>query len=231
MPELRVDRDMTFPGNGDSSPGFLAVPEAAAPVPGLVVIQEVFGLNEDIRGIARRFAQEGYTVLAPDLYHGPEASDLEEARKLRTDMDTERAERDLDSAVRHLKSLDVVAGGPVGVIGFCMGGFLSLGTAIRNGNIGAAAVFYGGGGVPEGLSQIRCPVFGAYGAEDAGIPLERVEELRKGLEAQGIEHEVHIYQGAGHSFFNDVMPGYYREEAAKEAWGHVLAFFARILKR
>ncbi|MSQ40524.1 MAG: hypothetical protein EXR55_02455 [Dehalococcoidia bacterium] len=131
--------------------------------------------------------------------------------------------------MRYLKSLGTVAGGPVGAIGFCMGGSLCLQTTIRNPNLAAAAVFYGGGPVPEGLPRIRSSIFGAYGIEDQGIPLERIQELEHSLQDHGVDHEIRVYEGDGHSFFNQVLPGYYREAAAREAWGHVLAFFARTL--
>lgn len=245
MYQLEMDQDMTLTTmelfqnrqrqtdavskNTHAGPGFLAIPKVDGRVPGIVVLQEVFGLNDDIRRIAREFAMEGYAVFAPDLYEGLVTSDLDEARKLRSNMDTQKAGRDIDEAVRYLKSLDVVGGGPVGVIGFCMGGSLSLGTAIRNESIGAAAVFYGGGGVPENLDNIRCPIFGAYGIEDTGIPIEAVDALREALDAQSIDNEIHIYDKAGHSFFNDVMPGSYRSEVAELSRQHVLAFFGRVL--
>ena len=245
MHELEINQDMTLTTmellqnrqrqttdiskDSHAGPGFLAIPKVEGQVPGLVILQEVFGLNDDIRRIAREFAMEGYAVFAPDLYGGLVTNDLDEARKLRGNMDVEKAGRDIDEAVRYLKSLDAVAGGPVGVIGFCMGGSLSLGTAMRNRDISAAAIFYGGGGVPENLEQIRCPIFGAYGIEDTGIPIQVVEEFRQALDAHSIENEIHIYEKAGHSFFNDVMPGSYRNEVAEISRRDVLDFFERVL--
>jgi len=238
MSSLEIDKQISFPINGSPAPGHLAVPSASGPMPGIVVIQEVFGLNDDIRDIARRFAGEGYAVLAPDLYHGDESIDLEEARKYRMAMNMEQAERELDSAVRYLRALPKVNGLPVGVIGFCMGGGLCLNTAIRSSApgtaaIGAAAIFYGGGDLPanEQLQRIQCPIFGAYGSEDTGIPPDKVQQFQVQLEANGVDNEIHIYEGAGHSFFNTARPSEFNAGAADKAWSHVTAFFARALQQ
>lgn len=238
MDSLERDEHIEFPINGSPALGHLAIASASEPLPGIVVIQEVFGLNDDIRDIARKFAREGYAVLAPDLYHGDESIDLEEARKFRMAMNMERAESELDSAVRYLRALPEVKGSPIGVIGFCMGGGLSLSTAIRSSipgtaAIDAAAIFYGGGDLPSNdqLQRIKCPIFGAYGSEDSGIPPEKVEQFQVLLDANGIENDIHIYKGAGHSFFNTARPSEFNAEAAQEAWGHVTAFFAKSLKR
>jgi carboxymethylenebutenolidase len=237
MSSLAVDKQISFPINGSQASGHLAVPFSSGLMPGIVVIQEVFGLNDDIRDIARKFAGEGYAVLAPDLYHGNESIELEEARKYRMAMNMEQVERELDSAVRYLSSLPEVNGLPIGVIGFCMGGALCLNTAIRSSSpgtaaIGAAAIFYGGGDLPsdDQLQRIQCPIFGAYGSEDSGIPPEKVRQFQVQLETNGIDNEIHIYQGAGHSFFNTARPSEFDGEAAEESWNHVTAFFVRALQ-
>jgi carboxymethylenebutenolidase len=239
MNSFKIDKHISFPINGSPAPGHLVVPSSSSPLPGIVVIQEVFGLNDDIRDIARKFAGEGYAVLAPDLYHGDESIDLEEARKYRMAMDMKQAERELDSAVRYLGALPEVSGLPVGVIGFCMGGGLCLNTAIRSSapgtaGIGAAAIFYPGGGdllSDNQLQRIRCPIFGAYGAEDSGMPPEKIRQFQAQLEANGIDNEIHIYQGAGHSFFNTARPSEFNARAAAEAWTHVITFFGRALQQ
>ena len=105
MNSFEIDEHISFPINGNPAPGHLVVPDRSGPMPAIVVIQEVFGLNDDIRDIARKFASQGYVTLAPDLYHGEESIDLEEARKFRMAMNMEQAEQELDSAVRYLRAL------------------------------------------------------------------------------------------------------------------------------
>lgn len=238
MNSFEIDDHISFPINGSQAPGHLVVPDTAGPMPGIVVIQEVFGLNDDIRDIARKFASEGYVTLAPDLYHGDESIDLEEARKFRMAMNMEQAERELDSAVRYVRALPKVNGSPIGVIGFCMGGGLCLNTAIRSSGPGtaaidAAAIFYGGGDLPseDQVRRIECPIFGAYGADDHGIPPEKIDQFQRLLDTNEVKSELHIYEGAGHSFFNTARPSEYNAQAADEAWSHVTAFFSKALKR
>ena len=237
MNSFEIDEHISFPINGNPAPGHLVAPDRSGPMPAIVVIQEVFGLNDDIRDIARKFASLGYVTLAPELYHGEESIDLEEARKFRMAMNMEQAEQELDSAVRYLRALPKVDGSPVGVIGFCMGGGLCLNTAIRSSGPGtaaidAAAIFYGGGDLPsdDQVRQIKCPIFGAYGAEDHGIPPEKIHQFQSLLNASNVQNELHIYEGAGHSFFNTARPSEFNETAAGEAWSHVTAFFANALK-
>ena len=116
------------------------------------------------------------------------------------------------------------------MIGFCMGGGLTLETAIRGGDIAAGACFYGGTQTDlNDVGNISIPIFCAYGADDHLITLDQVEEIRKALETNDVEHELRIYQGAGHSFFNEVKPDWYRSDTSHEAWGHVQNFFNHAL--
>ena len=232
MAKIKTAEEITFKINGEHTPGYLAVPEATAPVPGVIVIQEVWGLNDDIKRIARMFAEAGYAALSPDLYHGNESEEMEEARKFAMAMQKDRAAKDIDAAIRYLKALPEVQGSPVAMIGFCMGGGLTLETAIRGGDIAVGACFYGGTQTDlQNVSNISIPIFCAFGADDHLITLEQVEEIRKALETNSIDHELRVYQGAGHSFFNEVKPDWYRSGTSQEAWGHVRAFFDRALQQ
>ena len=232
MAKIKTAEEITFKINGEHTPGYLAVPEASAPVPGVIVIQEVWGLNDDIKRIARMFAEAGYAALSPDLYHGNESAEMEEARKFAMAMQKDRAAKDIDAAIRYLKALPEVQGSPVAMIGFCMGGGLTLETAIRGGDIAVGACFYGGTQTDlQSVGNISIPIFCAFGADDHLITLEQVEDIRKALQTNNIDHELRVYQGAGHSFFNEVKPDWYRSGTSQEAWEHVRAFFDRALQK
>ncbi|HZQ35055.1 MAG TPA: dienelactone hydrolase family protein [Dehalococcoidia bacterium] len=225
-----VTESVTFPSNGGQGMGYLARPDDGAAHPGVVVIQEWWGLEEHIKDVARRLAREGFVALAPDLYHGRVTGEPDEARKLAMGLDRDRAVKDLDGAVDFLCGMSQVAPKQVGMVGFCMGGGLTLLMACRNADLGAAAVFYGGNmGSPDLLRQLHCPLFGAFGERDEGIPLERVEALKEGLQQSGQPVEIRIYPGAPHAFFNDTRPSY-RPEAAQDAWQRTLALFHERLR-
>ncbi|MSP21464.1 MAG: dienelactone hydrolase family protein [Dehalococcoidia bacterium] len=212
--------------DGISVSGYLAEP-AGTPIAGLIVIQEWWGLNHDIKNIADRYAADGFLALAPDMYHGTMATEPDEARKYAMGLDRDLAAREIDAAIKWLKSNRGVA--KVGCTGFCMGGGLTLATAIRPGsNVDAVHVYYGGG-MPdaETIGRIKVPVMGSYGANDGGIPVAQVEMLRDTLVKAGVEADVKIYEGAGHSFFND-GPAHH-EPSAADSWKRSCAWFRKHL--
>ena len=216
-----------FERDGIQVSGYLSRP-SAAPRAGMIVIQEWWGLNDDIKEIADRYAAEGYLALAPDMYHGQVASEPDEAMKLAMALERDRAATEIDAAIGWLKASQGVA--KVGCVGFCMGGGLTLATALRpSSGVDAAHVYYGGG-MPEGaaLSQIRVPVMGSYGGEDASLPAERVDELREALTSSGVENDIKLYEGAGHSFFNQGHA--HHPAAAADSWERSKAWFGRHLQ-
>ncbi|HZP56542.1 MAG TPA: dienelactone hydrolase family protein [Dehalococcoidia bacterium] len=218
-----------YPANGVPGMGFLARPDDDAAHPGVIVIQEWWGVDDHIRDVARRLAGEGFVALAPDLYHGESASEPDEARKLVMHMNREQAMKDLTGAVAYLRSLPRVAPKRLGCIGFCMGGSLTLALAAASPEIAAAAPFYAGmQPPPEQLAKIDAELFCAFGADDQGIPLETVRKFETTLKDHGRRVEVKVYDGAPHSFFNDTRPSY-RPEAAQDAWARSLALFRRAL--
>jgi carboxymethylenebutenolidase len=229
MPEI-VTEEVSFPANGAEAPGYLARPDDSDSHPGVVVIQEVWGLEEHIKDVVRRFAREGFVAVAPDLYRGKVAIELEEARKIRMALELDQTMRDLQGALTYLKGRADVAPKRLGAIGFCMGGSLTQHIALASSDLGAAAALYGGRGAPEPeeLANIQCELLAVYGEEDQGIPMERVEALRAALQRANKPHEIVVYPGAPHAFFNDTRPSY-REEAAKDAWRRTLALFRRVL--
>lgn len=213
---------LQFVQDGIEVSGYLAEP-AGTPTAGLVVIQEWWGLNDDIKNIADRYAAEGFLAFAPDMYHGNLATEPDEARKYAMGLDRDLAAREIDAAIKWLKENKGVE--RVGCTGFCMGGGLTLATAIRPGsNVDAVHVYYGGG-MPdaETIARIKVPVMGSYGAEDQGIPVPQVETLRDTLVKAGVPTDVKIYDGAGHSFFND-GPAHH-EPSAADSWTRSLAWF------
>lgn len=217
--------DTNFEHDGLAVNGYLSEPEDAAKA-GLIVIQEWWGLTPDIKEIADRYAVEGYLAFAPDLYHGAVATEPDEARKLAMSMERDLAAREIDAAIGWLKSVRGVR--KVGVVGYCMGGGLSLATAIRPGSNADAVHVYYGGGMPaaEQIATISVPVLGSYGEDDAGIPVEQVEMLRDTLAKQDTPSDIMIYPGAGHSFFNDTRPSY-NEAAAIDSWLRSVEWFDR----
>ncbi|TAJ18433.1 MAG: dienelactone hydrolase family protein [Dehalococcoidia bacterium] len=215
----------TVDHNGMKVMGYLAEP-AGTPKGGMIVIQEWWGLTDDIRAIADRYAAEGYLAFAPDLYHGQVASEPDEARKFVMALERDLAAREIDAGIAWMK--DVRGVKKVGCVGYCMGGGLTLATAMRpTSKVDAAHVYYGGG-MPsdEALAAIKVPVLGSYGATDAGIPKEQVDRLRAALTKAGVPNDITLYEGAGHSFFNDTKPSFHPSSAA-DSWTKSLAWFAK----
>jgi carboxymethylenebutenolidase len=220
---------VNFARTGGTTAGYLAKP--AHPGPGVIVIQEWWGLVPHIEGVADRLVAEGFVALAPDLYHGRTTRSPDEAGKMMMSLRIEDAARDLDGAISYLKEQPEVTGPKVGTIGFCMGGALSLFAACRNRDVGACVVFYGGHpNVKPDLAALQAPVLGLYGGKDGSVTPEVVADLDRRLAALGKRHEFHTYPDAAHAFFNDTRPGVYDPEASADAWARTLAFLRRELK-
>ena len=193
-----------FPFAGGNTGGYLASPKQGSG-PGVIVIQEWWGLVDHIKDLCDRFAQEGFVALAPDLYHGKSTKSPDEAGKLMMAMRIDEAERDLTAAAQYLLTLDSTTSDKVGVVGFCMGGALALYTATKNPQIGASVVFYGGHPkVKPDLPNLHAPVLGLYGEKDRSVTPASAHELERQVKALGKQIEVKVYPGADHGFFNDM---------------------------
>jgi carboxymethylenebutenolidase len=227
MPDI-ITTETEFAANGGTDTGYLARPDDGGTHPGVIVIQEWWGLDAHIKSIADRFAREGFVALAPDLYHGAVATEPDEARKLVMGLNRAQALKDVLGAVRHLQSLDAVAPKKVGGIGFCMGGAMTLALAAATPDVAAAAPFYGGFLSPDDVKKVQAEMFCAYGAEDAGMPVAKVREFEGVLKDAGRNATVKVYDGAPHSFFNDTKDSF-RPAAAEDAWKQSLALFRRVL--
>lgn len=223
-------RMIEFPINAHNAPGYLAQPADGQPHPGVVVIQEWWGLVPHIKDVAERFAREGFIALAPDLYHGQAADEPDEARKLAMALDANRAVQEIAAAARYLKKMQHIAPQKVGVVGWCMGGGLSLSTAAHHADlIGATVVFYGRPLTASDTAKLRVPVLGLYAEHDHGIPVEAVKAFEAEMQKQQVPHAVHVYPGTSHAFFNDTRPQIYQAAAAQDAWQKTLAWFRKFL--
>jgi carboxymethylenebutenolidase len=221
---------VSFPSDGRTTEGYLATP-ASGKGPGVVVIQEWWGLVPHIKDVCDRFAADGYVALAPDLYHGKSTTSPDEAGKLMMAMRIDEAEKDLRGAIQYLVDHDATTGNKVGTVGFCMGGALSLYAATKNPQVGACVVFYGGHpNVKPDLAKLQAPVLGLYAERDGFVTPESVRELERQLKASGKSAEMHIYPDSDHAFFNNERPEVYNEAAAKDAWQRMLKFYGAHLK-
>lgn len=218
---------INFPANGGDANGYLARPAEGGPFPGVVVIQEWWGLNPNICDIANRIAAEGYVALAPDLYHGQITAEPDEAQKIMMGLEEPSALVDMNGAVAALQARDDVRSDSIGVTGFCLGGGMSLLLAMHNPAVRAAAPFYGIPGEGMGAaSQIEGAVTGFFAGKDDWINAEAVASIGSALADNGVRHELHMYDDAEHGFFNDTNEGVYHAEAAADAWAKLKAFFA-----
>lgn len=219
--------------DGKDLSGYLATPAKREGAPGIVVIQEWWGLNEQIRGVADRLAASGYVVLVPDLYRGSMTVEEEEAHHLMEQLDfADAASQDIRGAVQYLKSLTQ----QVGVTGFCMGGALTLLALNAIPELAAGVVFYG---MPplEYLDPgaIKVPVQAHWATQDEFFPVEGVDKLEEKLASAGVDFEFHRYL-AHHAFANETAVGsgriagtQYDPVWAQLAWDRALTFFGRTL--
>jgi len=221
---------VNFKSNGGTTTGYLAVPESGNG-PGVVVIQEWWGLVDHIKDVCDRFASDGFVALAPDVYHGEVAKSPDEAGKMMMALRIDEAEKDLSGAVNYLLENFATAGNKVGTVGFCMGGALSLYAATKNNNVGACVVFYGiHPNVKPDLQNLRGPVLGIYAERDKSVPLATVHELEQKIKALDKPVETHIYPGTDHAFFNDTRPEVYNAAAATDAWRRTIEFLRKNLE-
>ncbi len=219
-------QNVTFASNGGQAHGYRAVPPTGSG-PGLVVIQEWWGLDEHMADLVDRFAAEGFVTLAPDLFGGRVAHDADTAGQLLSELPVDRAARDLRGTVDFLLADDAVTSTTVGAVGFCMGGGFVLLLAAQEGDrISAAVPFYGvGPAVPDQFRGITAPVQGHYGEQDAMYPVDaaRAQEQQMRQESQATVE--FFYYPAGHAFHNDRdRLGTYDPESAELAWARTLEF-------
>jgi carboxymethylenebutenolidase len=220
-------QNVTFPSNGGQAHGYLATPSSGSG-PGVIVIQEWWGLDDHIVDIADRLAGEGFVALAPDLYGGKLAHDANEAGEFLGSLDVGQAAKDLGGSVDYLLGLDSVTSSTVGTVGFCMGGGFVLFLAANAGSkVSAAVPFYGVGPGLENadLSKITAAVLGHYAEGDAFYPVEEAHKLEQTLRDAGVDVTFYYYPDLGHAFHdNENKLGNYDKDAASLAWTRTLDF-------
>ncbi len=216
---------MAAPANVDSARQVLGL-EAGSALPGVIVIQEWWGLNDNIKAMARRLAGEGYRALAVDLYGGQVATQSEQAQQL-----VQRALQNQPALIENLRAayryLAEEQNAPrVGVVGWCFGGAMSLQAALALPKELDATVIYYGRLVEDraALTKLEMPILGFFGGQDDGIPLEQVRAFEQTLKDLGKEVEIHVYENAGHAFANPTGNNY-DAGAAEDSWARTLAFF------
>jgi carboxymethylenebutenolidase len=223
-----------FPSNGNTASGYLATP-AGGSGPGLIVLQEWWGLSPELKAMCDKLAGEGFVALAPDLYHGELAghTEMDKAAQLMTNLPPDRAARDMGGAVDYLLGLDATTGSSVGVTGYCMGGMLSLVLAAQQGDkIGAVVPYYGfpqGDAEPD-WSGLTAPVLGHMAENDDFFPPAAATALEEKLRGLGKDATIHVYPGTGHAFASGHNAlGTANEEAAALAWSRSMDFLRQHL--
>jgi carboxymethylenebutenolidase len=223
---MPITATVTFKSETGDAKGHLARPGKG--VPGVIVLQEWWGLVPHIKDVAGRFAAQGYLALAPDLYHGKSTLEAAEAEHLMKGLDWGRAAKEIAGAVTYLR--DVEGATRIGVTGFCMGGALAVIAATQPG-VDAYVAFYGF--PPAGaaaLDQIVAPGLILFGEDEPYFSVPDARAFAEAQRARGREADVVVYPGAGHAFFNDTRPEAYREGAANYAWRRTLDHFGRHLR-
>lgn len=217
-----------FRSNGGSSQGYLAIPESGSG-PGVVIIQEWWGLNDQIREVCDSWAADGFVALAPDLYHGVVTKEPDEAGKILMGLNLEQAAKDMVGAVDALAAHDAVSSDGVGVVGFCAGGALALWLAtLRPETVRACAPYYGIIGFPATTpdwSKLAGPVQGHYAENDDYASPEAVAEFADMLRGLGKSVEIFTYPGTEHAFTNHQRPEVYAPDATKLAYDRTKTFF------
>ena len=222
---------ISFPSGSETISGYLAVPEGSGKKPGIVVIQEWWGLNDFVKKKADHFASEGYVALAPDLYRGKVATDADTAHQLMRGMPEDRAMRDLKAAVAALRARPDVDPKRIASVGWCMGGGYSLALAFAEPTLAGTVVYYGRLVTdPATISSLRVPVLANFGGQDQGISPESVRAFEKQAKGAGRSVDFKIYPDAGHAFASSSDPKVFRDADAKDADARAEAFLARTLK-
>src|SRR5256884_755544 len=209
-------RMVEFPANGGTASGYLSTP-AAGRGPGVLVIQEWWGLVRQIKSVCDRFAGEGFTALAPDMYHGKSADEPDAAGKLFMALNIAQADRDLRGAAKYLAGHSSTA--KLGVVGFCMGGQLALFAATLNPSIAATVNFYGvHPNVKPDYAKLSGPVLGLFGEKDGFVSPEVARGVEAAIKKADKQVEIKIYPGRDHAFFNDENKAAYDKADADDAW-------------
>jgi carboxymethylenebutenolidase len=218
--------------NGNGAYAYVAQPDDNAKHPGLVLIQEWWGIEPHIRDLAQKLAAEGFVVAVPDLYHGKIVTEPNEAQKMVMMIggNIDKAAREIIGALETVKAMPNVDPKKLGIMGFCVGGMMTFFVASRYADLGAVVPFYPGGydPTPEEVAKVNAPVLAFYGRRDDSIPMEQVDKIEKLYRAAGKDYTAKVYD-AGHAFINPDH-GMGNEQAAAEAWPLAVNFLKEKLR-
>lgn len=216
--------------DGTEFTAFLARPVAEGPYPGIIMIHEWWGLNDQVRSMAHVLAGEGYVVLAVDLFNGSVATTTEGALANLRDNPNNITVPKMQAAVEYLKEMPDVDPAKIASLGWCYGGGQSFQLGI-NEELQGVVIYYGRISTNSTeLMELKEPVLGLFGEEDISIPAEDVREFERLLKAQGTSADIHIYEGAGHAFANPTNTQAFRKEQAMDAWNKTLDFLDQNLR-
>ena len=219
-----------FSTNGTTGSGYLAGSKSGVG-PGVIVIQEWWGLVDHIKDVVDRLGAAGFVALAPDLYDGETTDSPDDAGRLMMALEIESAEQKLRGAIEYLLGRDDVSGTTVGTVGFCMGGQLSLYAACANSKVGACVDFYGiHPNVKPDLGSLKAPVLGFFAENDAFVTPNVARRLETDLVAAGKQVELTVFDGADHGFFNDTRHQVYHAAYARQCWERMILFFNQHLR-
>lgn len=226
--------------DGGSFRGYLSLPDTQKG-PGLVLLQEIFGINENMRSVADQYAKEGYIAIVPDLYWRMEpgldipygAENFERARSLGLKLDLDLAIKDILSTARNLKNVAKGLSGDVGVVGFCLGGLLTFLTAARTNDEVSCAVSYYGVKLDSWLQEaknVQCPIMFHFGGKDPYSPPELIQQVKQAFEGSACKVDVFSYEDAGHAFSAPLRPDHYHKASAELAHQRSVELLNSVLK-
>jgi len=233
---LQEGRMVALQVRGETVRAYVTQPLRSGLYPGVVVVHEWWGLNDQIKGVADRTAEDGYVAIAPDLYRGKLGTDAGIAHELMRGLNENYALDVVAAAIDWLRTNEAQTARrpgaqrmPVAALGFCMGGRIALASALKQADIQSAVMFYGSVETQKNaLAPLKVPLLGIFGNEDHGIPLDQIKAFDAALKESGKQATVLVYPGVGHAFFNEDRPGY-DKEVAHDAWERTRMFLKETL--
>lgn len=225
-------KTVSYKSGDETVQGMLFAPAGKGPFPAVIAIHEWWGLNDWVKEESAKLSDEGYVVLAVDLYRGKVAKTPDEAHEIMRGLPEDRAKRDLHAAFEFLASRPDVKKDRIGAVGWCMGGGFSLDVALQEPTLAADVINYGHLATDnDALKKINAPILGSFGAQDRGITPDDVHKFEATLKQLGKNVEIKIYDAAGHAFENPNNKDGYRPADAADAWKRTLDFLAANLKK
>ena len=233
---------VTIQCGNEQMPAYISEPEGAGPHPAVVIICDIFGAGPFYQDLAGRLAYQGYLALLPDIFHRlgelPEQT-MDAARARNTKLSDERAIDDLGKAIEYLQQRSDVAPKQIGLMGFCLGGTLTILMAARNEAVGAGCIYYGfpvnrnlTANKPfspvDEVPNIKAPLIGFWGDQDTGVGMDNVRRFEQEMQRYNKAGEIHIYPGAGHGFL--ARRSEPDMQAANDSWPKMLGFFDKHLR-